>query len=45
MPEALSQEINNFELLNSFILKKEIFDKNLIILVVHSKIINVFKIL
>ena len=28
MPETLSQEINNFELLNSFILKREIFDRN-----------------
>ena len=45
MPETLSQEINNFELLNSFILKREIFDKNLIILVDQSNIINVFKIL
>ena len=45
MPEVLSQEINNFELLNSFILKKEIFDKNLIILVDQSNITNAFKIL
>ena len=45
MPETLSQEIKNFELLNSFILKREIFDKNLIILVDQSNIINVFKIL
>ena len=45
MPETLSQEIKNFELLNSFILKKEIFDKNLIILVDQSNLINVFKIL
>ena len=45
MPETLSQEINNFELLNSFILKREIFDKNLIILVDQSNLINVFKIL
>ena len=45
MPETLSQEIKNFELLNSFILKREIFDKNLIILVDQSNLINVFKIL
>ena len=45
MPETLSQEIKNFELLNSFILKTEIFDKNLIILVDQSNLINVFKIL
>ena len=45
MPETLSQEIKNFELLNSFILKREIFDKNLIILVDQSSLINVFKIL
>ncbi len=45
MPETLSKEINNFELLNSFILKREIFDKNLIILVDQSNLINVFKIL
>ena len=29
MPDTLSQEINNFELLNSFIIKRDIFDKNL----------------
>ena len=45
MPETLSQEINNFELLNSFILKREVFSKNLIILVDQSNLINVFKIL
>ena len=45
MPKTLSQEIKNFELLNSFILKREIFDKNLIILVDQSNLINVFKIL
>ncbi|MFL2829498.1 MAG: NADH-quinone oxidoreductase subunit C, partial [Alphaproteobacteria bacterium] len=45
MPDTLSQEINNFELLNSFIIKRDIFDKNLIILVDQSNIINVFKIL
>ena len=45
MPETLSQEIKNFELLNSFILKTEMFDKNLIILVDQSNLINVFKIL
>ncbi len=45
MPETLSQEINNFDLLKSFILKRETFDKNLIILVDQSNIINVFKIL
>ena len=45
MPETLSQEIKNSELLNSFILKTEIFDKNLIILVDQSNLINVFKIL
>ena len=45
MPDALSQEINNFELLKSFIIKRDIFDKNLIILVDQSNITNVFKIL
>ena len=38
MPDALSQEIKNSELLNSFVLKEEIFDKNLIILVDQSNI-------
>ena len=45
MPETLSQEINKSELLISFISKKEIFDKNLIILVDQSNLINIFKIL
>ena len=36
MPETLSQEIKSFELLNSFILKRDIYDKNMIILVDQS---------
>ena len=45
MPDALSQEIKNSELLNSFVLKEEIFDKNLIILVDQSNIVDVLKVL
>ena len=46
MPDALSQEIKNSELLKFFCFKgREIFDKNLIILVDQSNIVDVLKVL
>ena len=36
MPDTLSQEIKNSELLNSFVLEEKIFNKNLTILVDQS---------
>ena len=45
MPETLSQQINDFEPLNSLVLSSDIFDKNLIILIDQSNIFEVIKIL
>ena len=45
MPETLSQQINDFEPLNSLVLSSDIFDKNLIILIDQSNIVEVIKIL
>ena len=45
MPETLSQQINDFEPLNSLVLCSDIFDKNLIILIDQSNIVEVIKIL
>ena len=45
MPETLSQQISDFEPLNSLILSSDIFDKNLIILIDQSNIVEVIKIL
>ena len=45
MPETLSQQINDFEPLNSLVLSFDIFDKNLIILIDQSNIVEVIKIL
>ena len=45
MPETLSQQISDFEPLNSLVLSSDIFDKNLIILIDQSNIVEVIKIL
>ena len=45
MPETLSQQINDFEPLNSLVLSSDIFDKNLIILIDQSNIVEAIKIL
>ena len=45
MPETLSQQISDFEPLNSLILSSDIFDKNLIILIDQSNLIEVIKFL
>ena len=45
MPETLSQQINDFEPLNSLILSSDIFDKNLIILIDQSNLVEVIKFL
>ena len=45
MPETLSQQISDFEPLNSLILSSDIFDKNLIILIDQSNLVEVIKFL
>ena len=45
MPETLSQQINDFEPLNSLVLSSDIFDKNLIILIDQSNLVEVIKFL
>ena len=45
MPETLSQQISDFEPLNSLVLSSDIFDKNLIILIDQSNLVEVIKFL